>query len=260
MPARATVFVLPDAGTSSYDRAMRTVPNALLSLMFVVVSSTACRPATEPSADFEKASGLWAATVQDVEQPGADPRAEEALLLARAVPASSIDAEAAKSLVERIENARRDEAEAAAELQARLEEADEASMTGLTEGGSEVSDDETEGEEESEGLQVGMSEAAFKTLFGACVRVESEFVEARGTRKGQAYALVASAKCKEAHPQLGADLVFVLDGKVFNVAPPSAAIPVVETKDGWKPESGDWPAPAPEAVKEEVAPEDAQPL
>lgn len=230
---------------------MRTLPKALLSLTLLASLSTACRPAAEASADFEEASNLWLATVVDAEEPGRDPRAAQALTLARKVPANSIDADAAKSLIQRIEETRRNEAEAAAELQAQLEEA--AKQPRAVQGERDPQEEGDEGEEDAtpESLQVGMSQADFKTLFGACVRVDSEFVEARGSRKGQAFVLVDSAKCKEAHPELGTDLVYVLDGKVYNVGPRSAGIPVVQTAEGWKPESGDWPAPPPKVAQED---------
>lgn len=236
-------FVLPAARTSSYDHPMRNVPNALLSLTLLASLSIACRPSSEPSADFEKASSLWVATVLDVEAPGADPRAEQALTLARAVPAKSIDADAAKALIKRIEKARADEAQAAADLQASLEPTDRPSYQ--PSGDSTQPANAVEEEAADDVLVVGMSEAAFKSRFGDCVAVDSPFVEARGTRKGQAFARVDSDICRDTHPELGDNLVYVLDGKVFNVAPRSAGIPVVETEDGYKPSSGDWPEPPP---------------
>lgn len=242
-------------------RLLPLAPSFSLVFMSVLLFSAlmACRPDAKPSADFEKASRLWlAVTLDAIASPGSDPRAEEALALARAVPAVSIDADAAKSLIRQIEQARNEESEAAAWRKTALEQAPTSLAAARTRDGDER--DEAEGGE-LPSLEVGMSESDFKTRFGDCMRVESEFVEARGTRKGQAFAFVESAECRDMHPQVGTDLVFVLEGRVFNIAPRSATVPVVETGDGWVPESGQWPSSASTSENgDEVVQEDSLPL
>lgn len=207
---------------------MRSLP-LLACLCLIATLAAGCRRDTAPSPEYARASKLWLATVNELgDDAGSDPRAEEALALARSVPADSIDSEAARALVKRIEEA---QADAAPD-----EAADEEDEEWVEVSPSEEASPEPPPAPVARPPLVGSSEADFKGRYGACVVIDSPFVEAGGTRVGDAWRLVASAACQEAHPEIGDLLVFILEGKVFNVAPRSALKTVVRTDAGWQPD------------------------
>lgn len=217
-------------------------PSTLLVCFCLIASGgVGCRRDGGPSAEYARASKLWLAVVQEAgADPGSDPRADEALALARAVPAHSIDVDAARALVRRIEEA---QAEAAPPVEDEEEEDAFEEAVELTD--SVDAAPEPAPAPPPRPPLVGSSEADFRARYGACVEMEGPFLEAGGTRTGDAWRLVPSPACQEAHPEIVELLVFILEGKVFNVAPRTALKTVVRTDAGWQPEEALPPEEAP---------------
>lgn len=209
-----------------------SVRMALTLALFVA----ACRPAAEPSEEYERAFSLWMAVQETSPQaPGEDSRADEALALAKSVSPRSLDADAARELAKRIESAKREAAESRVRrdaLQAREPPPAPAESPSVA---------RPEPTPSRAVATVGMPETELNELYDGCLKFAQPFVEARGAREGRAFGLVSSADCRARHPELVDNLVFVLEGKVFNVAPLKSAIPVVKTESGWAPENGQWP-------------------
>lgn len=219
---------------------MRRLISSASTLLLVAFVAAGCRPDARPSAEYEKASKLWLAAVTErAEDAAEDPRANEALSLARAVSPESIDSQAAQALVARIEQARK-------EAQERRDRPEPSPAPLVSDTTPAIAAADPFAEPPVEPVPppaVGSPEADFRERYGDCVRVDSPFIEARGTRQGEAWVLTDDETCRETHPELADKLVFVLGGKIFNVAPRAAVVQVVQTDAGWLPESGNWPEP-----------------
>lgn len=206
---------------------MRKSPLARLSLVlpwcwaFAPLAS-GCRAAPEPSPAYAECARIWEETLRERGSDAyADPRAAEAQKLCATVPAESLDATAAQALAKRIGDGRaelvaqeRRLAEAIVVERAPQEVAIDIAPVAPPPAG-EAPDG---GSGAAQAPEVGSPAEAFKTRYGACVRLVEKFTEKGGKREGELWALdSAKPACAKDFPEIAGKTVALLDGKVFNV-------------------------------------------
>lgn len=202
------------------ERTNRKWTLGLRAAVCLLAATFACQEPLKPSADYAEASRLYVTiTTQKGLGAYADPRMAKVLELCEQVPPESLDAEAAVALAARVRKGIAEE-----QTLAERREAPRPVIVAVAEG-SEVS---LGSPAPSSGLSslprlLGAGEAEIRERWGDCLKSEGPFVEKGGSRHGTAWSLVESEECSAIQPSLAGQLVFIADGKVFNVAPKADA-------------------------------------
>ncbi len=197
-----------------------------LALTLALALAACQRP--QPSADYEQGRALHAALVaRSPLDPYAQPQMAEVVELLARVPADSLDAEAARTLREKVDS----------ELKAQAEERTRRARLVAGAGGSAAlpamaqsaapadappapaEQPAPEAERPASQLSAGTTLAEFQKSQGECFEAKAPArIQGEGTSvAGQAWGLKETEACKKAHPDEVGRVVLFADGKLLDV-------------------------------------------
>jgi len=215
-PAAGPVKAVPRVPRYDPARNSRWVGAGLvLTLAFggVLAWREAVRPRSSEA--YARASAMFDAAFAELgEAVWEEPRLLAALDLLNTVPDDSLDADAARHLASRIANGRAEAIRARKRRQAALvlPAAPAGAPTSPAPGAAPQPSTPSR-------ILVGDTFEQFRACYGECVVEVEPFVEKKGVRRGMAWGLVESPDCAAKFPDFKDNLVFVLEGRVFNIVP-----------------------------------------
>jgi hypothetical protein len=225
-------------------------------LAALALACVGCSRHREPSPDFSRASESFNKLyAQRLDDAFLDPKMREIEALLQRVPTDSLDAQAAKDLLNRIREGR-------ARMQKAQDDAQAASAAARTPSTVSLSPREAPAEPAAprppptppdagpaEAVQptAGMSVAEFNRRFADCFQVAGP-VTVQGTGQRDSYELVDVSRCRTAHPTF-VDVIVVADGQsVMGVVAKSALLqPPTPDAGAAAPDAGPSAASAPAA-------------